>query len=177
MLSIPEEALEYNEDGKATVNLQDRVIIIRDGGSEPKQISLDSKIEQAQIHKQNIEDNLYMSLAVNKTSFGLTDVSQLSGEALRRMMTPTIARVEDKRNSIVKVFNELLDIEVIFSDVVPSSASEVMEYTVNGVNAQIISTERAVMSIGGDDEEIDRVKEEYAQAEYEPFDTEDKIDG
>lgn len=75
LLALPEEALEYDENGNAKVRLEDRVIIIRDGGNKPEQVSLTSVIEQSQIHKQNLEDNIYTSLAVSKTALGLVDVS------------------------------------------------------------------------------------------------------
>jgi len=160
ILTMPEEALEYDENGNARVNLQDRVIIVRDGGNKPEQLKIESVIEQAQIHKQNLEDGIYTSLAVNKTALGLTDVSQLSGEALKRMMQNTIARVEEKRSAVKVAFEKLLGIEIEFDEVVLSSFSETVATVRQAKDGGFMSTEKAVKLIGGDDEEVATVKKE-----------------
>lgn len=162
LLALPEEALEYDETGHARVNLQDRVIVIRDGGNKPEQISLESKIEQAQIHKQNIEDQIYASLAINKSSLGISDIGQLSGDALERMMASTISRVEEKRTAVAKAFNALLGVDITFSDVVSKTLGEKATAISKAVNGGFMSIKKAVTLLDGEDDykEIEREREQ-----------------
>lgn len=148
LLALPEEALEYDESGNARVNLQDRVVIIRDGGNRPEQITLESKIEQAQIHKENIENQIYASLAINKSSLGLSDLGQLSGDALERMMASTISRVEEKRTAVAKAFNALFGVEVTFGDVVAKTLDEQATAIQKAVNGGFLSVKLATELLG-----------------------------
>ncbi|MCK5743964.1 MAG: phage portal protein, partial [Caldisericia bacterium] len=169
LLALPEEALEYDMNGDAKVNLQDRVVIIRDGGMKPEQIKLESKIEQAQIHKQNIEDNIFSSLAINKTALGLTDVSQLSGEALRRMMSATIARVEEKRGEVAKGISFLYDdIEIEFSEVVMPSFDEQVTGVEKAVTAGVMSQEKGTTLVSGEDD-WKKIQSEKQADDYQGF--------
>ena len=167
LLALPEEALEYDENGNAKVSLQDRVIIIRDGGNKPEQVVLDSKIEQAQIHKENIEQNIFSSLAVNKTALGLTDISQLSGEALAKMMTSTVARVIEKRDEVARGFEVLLDIEIVYSEVITPSFNELVTGIDKAVTAGIMSQEKGTTLVSGE-EDWKKVQEEK-EAEQNNF--------
>ena len=97
---------------------------------------------------------------MSKTALGLNDVSGLSGEALRRQMTATISRVEEKRNSVVLAFQTLLDIEIMFDEIVQSSFSETVNAAKTARDAGIMSIDRAVLLIGGDDEEIKKLEAE-----------------
>ena len=160
LLALPEEALEYDANGNAKVDLKDRVIIIRDGGNKPEQISLQSVIEQSQIHKENLDSNIFTSLAMSKTALGLTDVSQLSGEALRRMMNNTIARVEEKRENVSMAFLALLDVAIEFDEVVESSFSETIQAVRQAKDGGFMSVERAVTLIGGTEEELKLIEAE-----------------
>jgi len=170
LLSLPEEALEYDLNGNAKVNLQDRVIIVRDGGNKPEQISLESRIDQSQIHKENIENNIFSSLAVNKTALGLTDVSQLSGEALRRMMSATISRVEEKRGEVANAFDYLLGIEITFPEVVMPSFDEQVTGVEKAVSAGVMSQEKGTTIVSGADD-WEKVKSESANkvSDYQGF--------
>jgi len=160
LLAMPEEALEYDENGNAKVNLSNRVVIIRDKANMPQQVSLESRIEQSQIHKQNIEDNIYSSLAINRSSLGLTDLSQLSGEALRRMMSSTISRVEEKRQEIVKAFDYLLGIEVVFDEVIQPTFEETVNTVSKAVTDGVMSQKKGVTLVSGEEDYEQLLKEQ-----------------
>jgi len=171
LLALPEEALEYDLNGNAKINLQDRVIIIREGGNKPEQIKLESKIEQAQIHKGNIENGIFSSLAINKTALGLTDVSQLSGEALRRMMSATIARVEEKRTEVAGAIYYLLDKKVSYSEVIEPSFDEKVTGVEKAVNAGVMSQEMGT-SLVSSVEDWEKIKKEREADGYRGFEEE-----
>jgi len=168
LLALPEEALEYDSNGNAKVNLTERVIIIRDGGNKPEQIKLESKIEQAQIHKGNIEDNIFSSLGVNKAALGLVDVSQISGESIKRMMSSTIARVEEKRSEAAKAIEFLLGIEVQFSEVILPSFNDKVESVSKAVTAGVMSQEKGTTIVSGADD-WKTVQKEKETEDYQGF--------
>jgi len=170
LLAMPEEALEYDENGQARVHLQDRVVIIRDGGNKPEQITLESKIEQSQIHKDNLENQIFSSLAVNKSSLGISDLGQLSGDALERMMASTISRVEEKRTAVAKAFNALLGVEVTFNDVVAKTLDEQATAIKKAIDGGFMSVKYATELLGNsEDYEQIKLENEQLGTEYQGF--------
>jgi len=176
LLALPEEALEYDENGNAKVNLRDRVVVIRDGGNKPEQISLESKIEQTQVARENHINDIYSSLAVNKVALGITDISQLSAIALKRMMASTISRVEEKRQEVAKAFNELLDIEITFDAIVIETLEEKMAGVKPAIDAGVMSTEKGA-SVIGNEEDIPTIKAEREAilTTYDGFAADDQV--
>lgn len=168
LLSVPDSALEVDANGEAKINMQDRVIIIGEGSSVPTQIKLESQIEKAQLHKTNIESNIYTSLAVNKAVLGLVDVSQLSGDAIKRMMSSFIARVEEKRSEVKRVLSDLLGIEISFGEVVPLSFSENVASVERAVNSGVMSRERGTTIVSSKDDYA-KIVAEHRDSDYQGF--------
>ncbi len=164
LLAIPEEALEYDQNGTAKVNLQDRVIIIRDGGSKPEQISLESRIEQSDQHRVNLEGQIFSSLAVNTIALGISDGTggNISGEALSRILENTSSRVIEKRDNVAKAFKQLADIVMEFSDPIGSEYKTEVETTKMAVDGGFMSVKQACVEIGND-EDYEQIQKEQKE--------------
>jgi len=152
LLSIPESALEYDEDGTARVNLTDRVVVLREGEGKVEQIALETKVQEAMIHKDTLEKNIFSSLAVNKTILGLSEVSTISGNAMDKQMVATVARIEEKRNEAAHGLETLLGVEVSFQDVIPTSVRDKVETLSKAVEGGLMSQEKAVGIVSGEDD-------------------------
>jgi len=176
LLAVPEEALEYDESGNAKINLSDRVIIIRDGGAKPEQISLESRIEQSDQHRENLEGQIFSSLAVNTVALGISGNSgNISGIAIERMLSNTSARVEEKRKNVAKAFDKLAGIVIDFSDPIGEDYKEEVTTTKTAVDGGFMSIKQACIEIGNEDDYKQIIKEASAQVSgnYEGFDVDD----
>jgi len=167
LLALPEEALEYDDNGTAKVNLQDRVIIIREGGSKPEQIALESRIEQSDQHRANLEQQIFSSLAVNPIALGVGGNGTLSGEAIKRMLENTSARVIEKRNNVAKAFEGLTGTAIEFSD--PIGSDKTVEFTTTklAVDGGFMSVKQACEEIGNADDYEQIQKENKEAIEFE----------
>ncbi len=171
LLALPEEALEYDEAGNAKVSLQDRVIIIRDGGNKPEQISLESRIEQTDQHRENLANQIFSSLAVNTIALGTGGDGALSGIAIERMLENTSSRVIEKRTNVSKAFKELLDIDIEFSDPIGDNYKEEVQTAKTAVDGGFMSIKKACIEIGNEDDYTQIQKEnKEALGLYEGFD-------
>lgn len=173
LLALPEEALEYDESGNAKVNLQDRTIIIREGGSKPEQISLESRIEQSDQHRKNLEGQIFSSLAVNTIALGVSSDGRLSGIAIERMLSNTASRVEEKRKNVAKAFNAISNIVIDFSDPIGDNKKEEVATTKNAVDGGFMSIKQATKEIGNEEDYEQIIKEAKAQltGDYSGFNT------
>jgi len=171
LLALPEEALEYDENGNASVNLRDRVVIIRDGGMKPEQISLESRIEQSDQHRANLESQIFSSLAVNPIALGIGGDGNLSGIAIERMLSNTSSRVTEKRNNIAKTFKQLLDIDIEFSDPIGENFKEDVITTKTAVDGGFMSIQEATKRIGNEEDytQIQKEAKEAVTGLYEEF--------
>ena len=179
LLAMPEEALEYDENGNAKVNLQDRVVIIREGGAKPEQISLESRIEQSNIHRDNMQGQIFSSLAVNTVALGMSgEGSALSGIALERMLSNTASRVEEKRKNVAKAFFALTGVVINFSDPIGENRKEEIQMTKTAVDGGFMSIKQACTEIGNEDDYKQILKESKAllNGDYEGFDEDNNED-
>ena len=180
LLALPEEALEYDENGNAKVNLNDRVVIIRNteggGGVKPEQISLESRIEQSDQHRTNLEGQIFSSLAVNTVALGVSgDSGNISGVAIERMLSNTSSRVEEKRKNVAKAFDTLVSVTIDFSDPIGDNYKEEVTTTKTAVDGGFMSIKQACIEIGNEEDYKQIIKEATAQVtgDYAGFDTDE----
>jgi hypothetical protein len=180
LLALPEESLEYDEQGNAKVNLTDRVVIIRNteggGSAKPEQISLESRIEQSDQHRTNLEGQIFSSLAVNTIALGISgDSGSISGIAIERMLSNTSARVEEKRKNVAKAFDKLADVVIDFSDPIGEDFKEEVTTTKTAVDGGFMSIKQACIEIGNEEDYAQIIKENKAllTGDYEGFNTDE----
>jgi len=171
LLALPEESIEYDENGNARVNLSDRTIIIREGGSKPEQISLESRIEQSDQHRTNLEGQIFSSLAVNTIALGVSGEGSLSGIAIERMLSNTSSRVEEKRKNVAKALFDLTGVKISFSDPIGDNYKEEVTTAKTAVDGGFMSIKQACAEIGNEDDYEQIIKEAKAQVtgNYEGF--------
>jgi len=166
LISVPEDAIELDENGIAKLNLQDRTIIVGTSHTgatgKVEQISLESKIDQTQKHKENLEGQIFSSLAVNTIALGIGG-GNLSGIALQFMLGNVSTRVIEKRNSVAKALKEVANITAVFDDPIPEDLKEKVATVKTAVDGGFMSTKEACNRIGNQADYAQIIKEREAE--------------
>lgn len=201
LLQIPEGSLEYDEQGSLKVNIKDRLLIVNPEDKELKQIALETKTAEWNLHRANLIEQIYQNLGVNEQAFGLNKNGIASGEAKRRDLERTLSTVMAKRDKIYlafekilkwgykEIYKEELDIKINGKDILVLSTIEKIQIAVQGITAGILSLESAIkfinISDSSEEEEIQKIKSNIAYKEklitmlqmLNSIDTENRIAG
>ena len=182
LLQVPDSVIEVDKNGRSTVRLDGRVIVVNKDDKEVKQVQLETKTQEWKLHKEDIKNNIYKQLGVNDLAFGIDLGGSISsGEAKRRSLERTIATVESKRSKCItgikniilwgykKLKGQEIDLQIEAQDILSLSLTEKMAIVVQGIQNNVMSLETAIKFLGilgkDTDEEIDLVKTNVAYQE------------
>ena len=175
LLQVPDSVIEIDKNGRSTVRLDGRVIIVNKDDKEVKQVQLETKTQEWKLHKEDIKNDIYKQLGVNDLAFGIDLGGSISsGEAKRRSLERTIATVESKRTKCItgikniilwgykKIKGEEIDLQIEAQDILSLSLTEKMAIVVQGIQNNVMSLETAIKFLGllgeKEDKEIGSIK-------------------
>ena len=175
LLQVPDSVIEVDKNGRSTVRLDGRVIIVNKDDKEVKQVQLETKTQEWKLHKEDIKNDIYKQLGVNDLAFGIDLGGSISsGEAKRRSLERTIATVESKRTKCItgikniilwgykKIKGEEIDLQIETQDILSLSLTEKMSIVVQGIQNNVMSLETAIKFLGllgeKEDKEIGSIK-------------------
>ena len=182
LLQVPDSVIEVDTNGRSTVRLDGRVIVLNKDDKDVKQVQLETKTQEWKLHKEDIKNDIYKQLGVNDLAFGIDlGGSIASGEAKRRSLERTIATVESKRAKCItgikniilwgykKLKGQEIDLEIEAQDILSLSLTEKMAIVVQGIQNNVMSLETAIKFLGilgkNADEEIELIKTNVAYQE------------
>ena len=182
LLQVPDSVIEVDKNGRSTVRLDGRVIIVNKDDKEVKQVQLETKTQEWKLHKEDIKNDIYKQLGVNDLAFGIDLGGSISsGEAKRRSLERTIATVESKRSKCItgikniilwgyrKLKGQEIDLQIEAQDILSLSLTEKMAIVVQGIQNNVMSLETAIKFLGilgkEADEEITLIKTNVAYQE------------
>lgn len=175
LLQVPDSVVEIDTNGRSTVRLDGRVIVVNKDDKEVKQVQLETKTQEWKLHKEDIKNDIYKQLGVNDLAFGIDlGGSIASGEAKRRSLERTIATVESKRSKCITGIKNIvlwgyrklkgmdIDLQIEAQDILSLSLTEKMAIVVQGIQNNLMSLETAIKFLGilGKDtnEELTKIK-------------------
>ena len=175
LLQVPDSVIEVDKNGRSTVRLDGRVIIVNKDDKEVKQVQLETKTQEWKLHKEDIKNDIYKQLGVNDLAFGIDLGGSISsGEAKRRSLERTIATVESKRTKCItgikniilwgykKIKGEEIDLQIETQGILSLSLTEKMAIVVQGIQNNVMSLETAIKFLGllgeKEDKEIGSIK-------------------
>lgn len=175
LLQVPDSVVEVDTNGRSTVRLDGRVIVVNKDDKEVKQVQLETKTQEWKLHKEDIKNDIYKQLGVNDLAFGIDlGGSIASGEAKRRSLERTIATVESKRSKCITGIKNIvlwgyrklkgmdIDLQIEAQDILSLSLTEKMAIVVQGIQNNLMSLETAIKFLGilgkDSDEEIAKIK-------------------
>lgn len=175
LLQVPDSVIEVDTNGRSTVRLDGRVIVLNKDDKDVKQVQLETKTQEWKLHKEDIKNDIYKQLGVNDLAFGIDlGGSIASGEAKRRSLERTIATVESKRAKCItgikniilwgykKLKGQEIDLQIEAQDILSLSLTEKMAIVVQGIQNNVMSLEIAIKFLGilgkDIDEEIALIK-------------------
>lgn len=175
LLQVPDSVIEIDKNGRSTVRLDGRVIIVNKDDKEVKQVQLETKTQEWKLHKEDIKNDIYKQLGVNDLAFGIDLGGSISsGEAKRRSLERTVATVESKRSKCItgikniilwgykKLKGEEIDLQIEAQDILSLSLTEKIAIVVQGIQNNVMSLETAIKFLGilgkDTDEEIALIK-------------------
>lgn len=175
LLQVPDSVVEVDTNGRSTVRLDGRVIVVSKDDKEVKQVQLETKTQEWKLHKEDIKNDIYKQLGVNDLAFGIDlGGSIASGEAKRRSLERTIATVESKRSKCITGIKNIvlwgyrklkgmdIDLQIEAQDILSLSLTEKMAIVVQGIQNNLMSLETAIKFLGilGKDtnEELTKIK-------------------
>ena len=169
LLQVPDSVIEIDKNGRSTVRLDGRVIVVNKDDKEVKQVQLETKTQEWKLHKEDIKNDIYKQLGVNDLAFGIDLGGSISsGEAKRRSLERTIATVESKRTKCItgikniilwgykKLKGKEIDLQIKTQDILSLSLTEKMAIVVQGIQNNLISLETAIKFLGILGEEPDK---------------------
>ena len=182
LLQVPDSVIEVDTNGRSTVRLDGRVIVLNKDDKDVKQVQLETKTQEWKLHKEDIKNDIYKQLGVNDLAFGIDlGGSIASGEAKRRSLERTIATVESKRAKCItgikniilwgykKLKGQEIDLEIEAQDILSLSLTEKMAIVVQGIQNNVMSLETAIKFLGilgkNAEEEIELIKTNVAYQE------------
>ena len=182
LLQVPDSVIEVDTNGRSTVRLDGRVIVLNKDDKDVKQVQLETKTQEWKLHKEDIKNDIYKQLGVNDLAFGIDlGGSIASGEAKRRSLERTIATVESKRSKCItgiknivlwgykKLKEKDIDLQIEAQDILSLSLTEKMAIVVQGIQNNVMSLETAINFLGilgkNADEEIALIKTNIAYQE------------
>ena len=182
LLQVPDSVIEVDTNGRSTVRLDGRVIVLSKDDKDVKQVQLETKTQEWKLHKEDIKNDIYKQLGVNDLAFGIDlGGSIASGEAKRRSLERTIATVESKRTKCItgikniilwgykKLKGKEIDLQIEAQDILSLSLTEKMAIVVQGIQNNVMSLETAIKFLGvlgkNADEEIALIKTNIAYQE------------
>nr|DAX57324.1 MAG TPA: portal protein [Caudoviricetes sp.] len=182
LLQVPDSVIEVDKNGRSTVRLDGRVIVVNKDDKEVKQVQLETKTQEWKLHKEDIKNDIYKQLGVNDLAFGIDLGGSISsGEAKRRSLERTIATVESKRSKCItgikniilwgykKLKGEEIDLQIEAQDILSLSLTEKMAIVVQGIQNNVMSLETAIKFLGilgkDTDKEIELIKTNVAYQE------------
>lgn len=182
LLQVPDSVIEVDKNGRSTVRLDGRVIVVNKDDKEVKQVQLETKTQEWKLHKEDIKNDIYKQLGVNDLAFGIDLGGSISsGEAKRRSLERTIATVESKRSKCItgikniilwgyrKLKGQEIDLQIEAQDILSLSLTEKMAIVVQGIQNNVMSLETAIKFLGilgkEADEEITLIKTNVAYQE------------
>ena len=161
LLQVPDSVIEIDKNGRSTVRLDGRVIIVNKDDKEVKQVQLETKTQEWKLHKEDIKNDIYKQLGVNDLAFGIDLGGSISsGEAKRRSLERTIATVESKRSKCItgikniilwgykKLKGKEIDLQIEAQDILSLSLTEKMAIVVQGIQNNVMSLETAIKFLG-----------------------------
>ena len=175
LLQVPDSVIEVGKNGRSTVRLDGRVIIVNKDDKEVKQVQLETKTQEWKLQRENFQNDAYKQLGVNDLAFGIDLGGSISsGEAKRRSLERIIATVESKRSKCItgikniilwgykKIKGQEIDLQIEAQDILSLSLTEKMSIVVQGIQNNVMSLETAIKFLGllGEkpDEEIGSIK-------------------
>jgi hypothetical protein len=182
LLQVPDSVIEIDTNGRSTVRLDGRVVVVNKDDKDVKQVQLETKTQEWKLQKEDIKNDIYKQLGVNDLAFGIDlGGSIASGEAKRRSLERTIATVESKRAKCItgikniilwgykKLKGQEIDLEIEAQDILSLSLTEKMAIVVQGIQNNVMSLETAIKFLGilgkNADEEIELIKTNVAYQE------------
>nr|DAU56562.1 MAG TPA: portal protein [Caudoviricetes sp.] len=161
LLQVPDSMIEVDKNGRSTVRLDGRVIVVNKDDKEVKQVQLETKTQEWKLHKEDIKNDIYKQLGVNDLAFGIDLGGSISsGEAKRRSLERTIATVESKRTKCItgikniilwgykKLKGKEIDLQIEAQDILSLSLTEKMAIVVQGIQNNVMSLETAIKFLG-----------------------------
>ena len=182
LLQVPDSVIEIDTNGRSTVKLDGRVVVVNKDDKEVKQVQLETKTQEWKLQRENLQNDAYKQLGVNDLAFGVDLGGSISsGEAKRRSLERTIATVESKRTKCItgikniilwgykKLKGKEIDLQIEAQDILSLSLTEKMAIVVLGIQNNVMSLETAIKFLGilgkNADEEIELIKTNVAYQE------------
>lgn len=161
LLQVPNSLIEVDTNGRSTVRLDNRVVVLSKDDKEVKQVQLETKTQEWKLQRENLQNDAYKQLGVNDLAFGIDLGGSISsGEAKRRSLERIIATVESKRvkcitgikNIILWGYKKLkgqdIDLQIEVQDILSLSLTEKMVIVVQGIQNNLMSLETAIKFLG-----------------------------
>lgn len=182
LLQVPDSVIEIDTNGRSTVRLDGRVVVVNKDDKEVKQVQLETKTQEWKLQRENLQNDAYKQLGVNDLAFGIDLGGSISsGEAKRRSLERIIATVESKRTKCItgikniilwgykKLKGKEIDLQIEAQDILSLSLTEKMAIVVQGIQNNLMSLETAIKFLGilgkNADEEIALIKTNIAYQE------------
>lgn len=111
IIQVPPSVLERDKDGNMTIHIEDRVVVVDERDKDIKQLEINTKMDQWNIQRNNLLNNIYTSTGVNKNILGFTldGADYGSGVAVERSMQSILSIVNYKRNKVYKALETCLN--------------------------------------------------------------------
>lgn len=134
LLQVPDSIIDEEDTSIA----RERVIPIMSDDKDVKQVSLETKTAEWNMHKEKILEQIYISTGTNKQAFGLETLGAgaISGESKRRSMERVLSAIKNKRFKIYRAYEEVIrwgvkeilgkesDVKIISQDIIDVSEAE-----------------------------------------------------
>ena len=161
LLQVPDSLIEIDSNGRAVVRIDDRVVALRQGDREVKQVQLETKTLEWKEHRKQIVDDIYKMLGVNDLAFGISiDGAVASGEAKIRSLERMLSTVSSKRDKCIAGITKLiknihfelhkkeLNISIKAQDILTMTTIEKINLLSLALQNNLISLENAVKFLG-----------------------------
>ena len=161
LLQVPDSVIEIDTNGRSTVRLDGRVVVVNKDDKEVKQVQLETKTQEWKLQRENLQNDAYKQLGVNDLAFGIDLGGSISsGEAKRRSLERIIATVESKRTKCItgikniilwgykKLKGKEIDLQIEAQDILSLSLTEKMAIVVQGIQNNVMSLETAIKFLG-----------------------------
>ncbi|MGL6099782.1 MAG: hypothetical protein ACRC0G_09165, partial [Fusobacteriaceae bacterium] len=142
-IQVPESMIEYDESGKGAIHIEDRIVTVRTGEAELKQIQIQTNMTDWNIQRENLLQNIYTSTGTNENVLGITKNGSNvgSGVSVERSVQRILSVVNYKRNKVYRALEKVIswgmvqlgssntELSIVGDDILNKTAKETLEET------------------------------------------------
>ncbi|MGL5962200.1 MAG: hypothetical protein ACRCZ0_09660, partial [Cetobacterium sp.] len=143
LIQVPESMIEYDESGKGAIHIEDRIVTVRTGEAELKQIQIQTNMTDWNIQRENLLQNIYTSTGTNENVLGITKNGSNvgSGVSIERSVQRILSVVNYKRNKVYRALEKVIswgmvqlgnsnaELSIVGDDILNKTTKETLEET------------------------------------------------